>query len=78
MSEVSTEIGHLQNTLGNDITEVNAFQNSEYEMSYHDTKYKLIKQIKFVFTIIIKPTPEQNEKYSLNYKAMAAKSCLWK
>lgn len=78
ISEVSTEIGHLQNTLRNDTREVNAFQISEYEMSYHDIKHKLIKQIKFVFAIIIKPTTEKNEKYSLNYKAMTVNSCLWK
>jgi hypothetical protein len=49
MSEVNIEIGHLQNTLGNERTVVNAFQISEYEKSYHGIKYILIKRIKFVF-----------------------------
>jgi hypothetical protein len=49
MSEVNSDIWHLRNALGNEITEVNVFQISEYETSYRGTKSILIKKIKFMF-----------------------------
>lgn len=61
--------------LGKDITEINGFQISEYEMSLHGIKYILINKINLCFATIIKPTPEQNDKYILNFRAIAVKSC---